>query len=529
MPRRPEFVSPIRSAGPRPQRRAQPSTASRNGYLRPLMRLGTCMAPSASGSGASTATSSQRQRSAGAKRRRRRRNGQRDATSRALRRSVRGSQVASWWARPPAASRAASRALGGVARNSESATTSACQRASWRAMASARTPPPARMFHATTRTGRRRASARLEAHGAEEGGAARARVVGVGLEADPLDRSRSVAEDAAVVGEHVTPLARPVAEAHRPRADHDEHAIEDVQLVGPRLGAQRRDRVPHVEDALHALEHQHDARGLIVELALAHVAVLGQVERLPLPREQGRRLQIDLERAPDAHGLVVGAQEQGTPAVALHDRRRVLERRRLGERIDPPHVEIERSGRDQVPVVDADRRRLRRRAGEDGSGEQRHRHPDERAGHARAVNFWNVWQSAGARPRLTAKVHVTSATYTAPLLSTARPCGAAKLPGLVASGVPQRASRRPSLSKTLTRPCLGSWVTPWRREVWPLCHQSSETYARPCSSKTMWVGRCVSPHSERYSPSGLKIWMRSLSRSQTNTRPSAATAIPCGR
>jgi hypothetical protein len=25
-------------------------------------------------------------------------------------------------------------------------------------------------------------------------------------------------------------------------------------------------------------------------------------------------------------------------------------------------------------------------------------------------NFWNVWQSAGARPRLTAKVHVTSLT-----------------------------------------------------------------------------------------------------------------------
>src|SRR5206468_2475855 len=163
--------------------------------------------------------------------------------------------------------------------------------------------------------------------------------------------------------------------------------------------------------------------------------------------EQRCRPQIDLDRAPDAHRLTVGAQEQRVPAVALHDRRRVLERRRLGERIDPPHVEIERSGRAPVPVIDADRRRLRRRAGE------------------------------------------------------------------VGSGVPQRASRRPSLSKTLTRPCLGSWVTPWRREVWPLCHQSSETYARPCSSKTMWVGRCVSPHSERYSPSGLKIWMRSLSRS----------------
>src|SRR5438046_5009625 len=214
------------------------------------------MAPTTSGRGASTATSSQRQRSAGAALRRRRRNGQRDATSSALRRVERGSQVASWWVRPPATSRAASRALGGVARNSESATTSGCQRASWRAMPAARTPPPARMFHATTRT---RASARLEARGAEERAAARARVVGVALEADPLDRAGGPAEAAAVIGEDVAPLARPASDAVLARAHDDEHAVEDVQLVGPRLGADGRRRVPDVEDALHALEHQHDA------------------------------------------------------------------------------------------------------------------------------------------------------------------------------------------------------------------------------------------------------------------------------
>ena len=32
------------------------------------------------------------------------------------------------------------------------------------------------------------------------------------------------------------------------------------------------------------------------------------------------------------------------------------------------------------------------------------------AGYAPSENFWNVWQSAGAWPRLTAKVHVTSLT-----------------------------------------------------------------------------------------------------------------------
>src|SRR5207245_10909036 len=151
-------------------------------------------------------------------------------------------------------------------------------------MAAAGRRRPARMFHATTL---RCGSARLEAGGAEGRGAARAGVVGVALEADPLDRARGLAEDAAVIGEDVAPLARPASDAVLARAHDDEHAVEDVQLVGPRLGADGRRRVPDVEDALHALEHQHDAGGLVVALGLAHVALHGQVERLPLPRAPG--------------------------------------------------------------------------------------------------------------------------------------------------------------------------------------------------------------------------------------------------
>src|SRR5204863_6560628 len=101
------------------------------------------------------------------------------------------------------------------------------------AMASARTPPPARMFHATTRTRERRASARLERDGAEQRGAARVRVVRVRLEPDPFDGTRRLAEDAAVIREHVAPLAHPLAEAVAARADDDEDAVEDVQFVGP--------------------------------------------------------------------------------------------------------------------------------------------------------------------------------------------------------------------------------------------------------------------------------------------------------
>src|SRR5512145_2216301 len=151
MPRRPELVSPSRSAGPGRQRRAQASTASRNGYLRPLARLGTCMAPRVMGRGAATATASQRWGSAGAARRRMRRRGQRAATRRALVRGRARSAVVSWWASPARASARASARLGAVARNSESTTTSACQRVSWRARLPARRPPPARMFHATMR------------------------------------------------------------------------------------------------------------------------------------------------------------------------------------------------------------------------------------------------------------------------------------------------------------------------------------------------------------------------------------------
>src|SRR5207247_6401213 len=130
----------------------------------------------------------------------------------------RRSAVVSWWPRPAAASRAASSALGGVARNSLSATTSGAQPRSCRAMASTRAPPPARMFQATIRTG----SARLEGDGAEAGAARRMRVVGVALEAHPLDGARRLAELAAEVGVDVAPLAPPAAGLGRARTHDDE-------------------------------------------------------------------------------------------------------------------------------------------------------------------------------------------------------------------------------------------------------------------------------------------------------------------
>src|SRR5204862_125778 len=68
IPQRPELVSPRKTAGPRRQRRARVSTASRTGYLRPVTRFGTCMRPRASGWGAWTRTRSQRPDSAGSPR-----------------------------------------------------------------------------------------------------------------------------------------------------------------------------------------------------------------------------------------------------------------------------------------------------------------------------------------------------------------------------------------------------------------------------------------------------------------------------
>ena len=49
------------------------------------------------------------------------------------------------------------------------------------------------------------------------------------------------------------------------------------------------------------------------------------------------------------------------------------------------------------------------------------------------ANFWSVCVPGGTWPRLAAKVHVTSLTYTSPRESTAMPCGAAKLPAAVGS------------------------------------------------------------------------------------------------
>jgi len=58
-------------------------------------------------------------------------------------------EVVIWWPRPRSASDRASARLGGVPRNSQSATTSGVHRPSCRAIHSPRWPPPARMFQAT--------------------------------------------------------------------------------------------------------------------------------------------------------------------------------------------------------------------------------------------------------------------------------------------------------------------------------------------------------------------------------------------
>ena len=88
------------------------------------------MAPRTIGMGPWTAVTSQRAGSDGCAGRRSWRSGQREATSSAFRPGWPGSAVVSWWVRPPAASTVARARVGGVARNSDSATTSGFQRAS---------------------------------------------------------------------------------------------------------------------------------------------------------------------------------------------------------------------------------------------------------------------------------------------------------------------------------------------------------------------------------------------------------------
>ena len=119
--------------------------------MRPDTRLGTCMTPAVNGLGAATSASSQRAGSAGSARPRTRRSGQRDASSSPFTPGAAGSAVVHWWVRPCSASAAARAQLGGVPRNSQSATTSGAHAARRAAMRIVRTPPPAQMFQNTTR------------------------------------------------------------------------------------------------------------------------------------------------------------------------------------------------------------------------------------------------------------------------------------------------------------------------------------------------------------------------------------------
>ena len=54
--------------------------------------------------------------------------------------------------------------------------------------------------------------------------------------------------------------------------------------------------------------------------------------------------------------------------------------------------------------------RVRRAGSEISRGYGAFRSPERRRGQALSENFWKVWQSSRALPRLTAKVQVTSAT-----------------------------------------------------------------------------------------------------------------------
>src|SRR6185503_8645502 len=116
-----------------------------------------------------------------------------------------------------------------------------------------------------------RSSARLEAERAEQHGGPGVRVVRVALDTDELDRRRLLVEEPAVVLVDVAALAVPVAHVARARADHDQHPLEQLELVRAGLGTGGGSRVPHVLDALHALEHDHHTPGLIVPLGIAYV------------------------------------------------------------------------------------------------------------------------------------------------------------------------------------------------------------------------------------------------------------------
>jgi hypothetical protein len=119
--------------------------------LRPVTRLGTCMAPIANGVGAAIWNIAQRRGSVGDGRGRMRRIGHRDAINRLFTAGVRGLAVECWCINPCCCNASASQRLAGVPRYSDSATTSAFHAAICAAIASTRTPPPARMFQDTIR------------------------------------------------------------------------------------------------------------------------------------------------------------------------------------------------------------------------------------------------------------------------------------------------------------------------------------------------------------------------------------------
>jgi hypothetical protein len=131
--------------------------------LRPVDRVGMCMAPRTSGSCSRIRSDNHRHGSSGAESTWKRWSGERAATSRAFLAGSSGETVARWCESPIRDRCAASSWLGGVPRNSHSTTSDGRHLASWLAMPATRAPPPARMFQQTMRTDGRRSVHRCQA------------------------------------------------------------------------------------------------------------------------------------------------------------------------------------------------------------------------------------------------------------------------------------------------------------------------------------------------------------------------------
>src|SRR2546425_8959702 len=85
-------------------------------------------------------------------------------------------------------------------------------------------------------------------NGSEQDRALTSHVVGMALEADPLDGRGLILEQPPVVAIDIAFLALPLSNALRARANDDEDALKQVQTVRPCFRTDRGRRIPHVEN-----------------------------------------------------------------------------------------------------------------------------------------------------------------------------------------------------------------------------------------------------------------------------------------